>query len=235
MELLIATCRSSSDATDASGAAMVRDVFARVMELVVAAASKKSGFDGDKPSQQLCRAVVEYLCGTSQKQPCRRVCVRMGLPIVLATSTAGAKQCWWWHASTGLRSRVSSLHLCSMCACDCDVVAENGLIEDSLSLVSLMRQSGVAVSRRVTSDIVRGMALGSPTRPRDPSLALGFLMGLATSKTAALDADVYNSMIDVLVKVHAEQCCILLVRCGLASASDDFSGAAATQQNTHTL
>ena len=94
-----------------------------------------------------------------------------------------------------------------MHAYDCDVVAENGLIEDSLSLVSLMRQSGVAVSRRVTSDIVRGMALGSPTRPRDPSLALGFLMGLATSKTAALDADVYNSMIDVLVKVHADQCC----------------------------
>ena len=112
MELLIATCRSSSDATDASGAAMVRDVFARVMELVVAAASKKSGFDGDKPSQQLCRAVVEYLCGTSQMQWGVRVCVRMSLHVVLATSTAGAEQWWLWQASTGFCSRVASLHLC---------------------------------------------------------------------------------------------------------------------------
>lgn len=143
LHLLASQCTRGADGSLEAGStpqvAAVRDVFARLLELVAASSKRASGFSDDKPSVALSRSVVALLC-------------------------------------------------------------EAGFVEDALSCVAMMKQAGVSVHRRLLSHVARSLVLGSPQRPGDVSLALGFAVGLGLSRDAGLDADVYHHMLDALVK-----------------------------------
>lgn len=87
-----------------------------------------------------------------------------------------------------------------------------GMVHEALALVSSLVRAGVAVSKPMVGAVCMGMLTGSPTRPADPSMALGFALGLSVSRRLPLDGQRFNALLGNMVQLGRLQDAQLLLQ-----------------------